>query len=360
MSPVGSIVSLDISNNEIGVKGAMTIAHSLHTNQSLRRLDISANNICGIDDKGVGIFDPSGIRNLCNVIVQTNRIESLAVGANGLMSGGSLLTADLLEHSTSLTSLDIGNNHLCHDEKREHQHDFNSRYYSGTLVKIAETLASNELLTVLDVSGSDMRYEGAITLSACLLKMPLMTAINLADNALGGNNKDSDLASFEMLLGSLEKKGTVTKLDLSRNSLKVGGAQLVANWLRKPSCVLIDLNLGKNDITHGNLKTKPEAHAKRYLYTEDNSGVKEVSQAISESLVLCKLDMRKNGVTDYWTNLKSKWEGVVLLDPVHVEEEDPKKKKKKKKKIATGDVDLSSLLADKGGGERRKSHLDHL
>ena len=100
MNPRGKIVSLNLSNNELGVEGAMTVAHSLHTNQTLRLLDISDNFICGLDRRGEGSYDLSAVRNLCTVVLQTNRLVSLAVDSNKLMAAGALIMADLLEHST--------------------------------------------------------------------------------------------------------------------------------------------------------------------------------------------------------------------------------------------------------------------
>jgi Ran GTPase-activating protein (RanGAP) involved in mRNA processing and transport len=76
---------------------------------SLSKLDISRNQICGLDERGNGTYDASGLAALAKSV---GNLKELHISSNCLKAEGAEILAPALQDSGSLASLDISNNSI--------------------------------------------------------------------------------------------------------------------------------------------------------------------------------------------------------------------------------------------------------
>ena len=117
-----------LSHNYLGAKGAAALAPALAANGSLTSLNLSSNQLCGLDYCGRGTYTAEGIT----------------------------AVADALRVNGSLTSLDLSNNALCGM----------ATYGGGTytaegITAIANALRVNGSLTVANLLGNGLDEESA-------------------------------------------------------------------------------------------------------------------------------------------------------------------------------------------------------
>mmetsp|Transcript_20519 Transcript_20519/g.39261 ORF Transcript_20519/g.39261 Transcript_20519/m.39261 type:complete len:524 (+) Transcript_20519:1-1572(+) len=162
--PVGvlrknDVVELDLRRKQLAPIDAVVLAAALRLNSSLRSLNISENQLCGVNEHGVGVFEPSGFLDI----------------------------ADALDNGPPLNSLDIGNNALCGVYL-----DFHSRvqgnYQSEVLRKTCESISWFPTLTALSIAGNDITDEGMKILNAAIEKsenmMNTLRILNVEHNGL--------------------------------------------------------------------------------------------------------------------------------------------------------------------------------
>jgi hypothetical protein len=132
------ILFLDVSREDIGPAGGELIAEALRTSVTgaLTSLDLSGNQLCGLDLYGRGTYTAEGITAI----------------------------ADALRVNGGLTSLDLSSNQLC-------GLDYYKRgtYTAEGITAIADALRVNGGLTSIDVRQNKIAGDGAVQLAAAVL-----------------------------------------------------------------------------------------------------------------------------------------------------------------------------------------------
>eukprot|EP00325_Prymnesiales_sp_UTEX-LB-985_P018082 CAMPEP_0174754326 /NCGR_PEP_ID=MMETSP1094-20130205/105680_1 /TAXON_ID=156173 /ORGANISM="Chrysochromulina brevifilum, Strain UTEX LB 985" /LENGTH=473 /DNA_ID=CAMNT_0015960191 /DNA_START=36 /DNA_END=1457 /DNA_ORIENTATION=- len=249
------LTSLNLFDNEIGNDGAIALADALKSGKSvLKELNLAENALCGIDRRGRGTYNPSGIQAL----------------AAALSSG-----------SAVLTSLNLKNNNIRNEGA----------------IAIAEALKSGSaVLTSLNLFDNEIGNDGAIALADALKSgKSVLKELNLAENALCGIDRRGrgtyNPSGIQALAAALSSGSAVlTSLNLKNNNIRNEGAIAIAEALKSGSSVLKTLSLADNQLCGLNSFG---------LGTYDPSGIQAIAAALSGgSSVLATIDLRDNFLGD--------------------------------------------------------------
>jgi hypothetical protein len=96
------------------MSGVIKFAGVLQDSGSLSKLDISGNRICGLDERGNGTYDASGLAALTNSI---GNLKELNISNNSLKAEGAKVLVPALEANGPLVSLDISDNNIGNEQE---------------------------------------------------------------------------------------------------------------------------------------------------------------------------------------------------------------------------------------------------
>ena len=193
-----AVLSMNIRDNNLGPKGAAAIAEALKSGSSvLTDLNLSGNQLCGVNWLGIGTYDLSGI-------------EALAAA---LGSGSAVLTV-----------LNLSNNYL--------------KAKAG--VKLASALRVNAVLKSINLSNNYLDAEAGVALASALKVNAVLTDLNLKSNNL-------DLTGAVAIAEALKSGSSVLKsLDLSFNLLGAEAGKALVSELNGNN-VLTAIGIYGND-----------------------------------------------------------------------------------------------------------------
>ena len=66
-----------IASNFLRAEGAKYLAEALNVNSSMTSVDLSSNELCGIDEDGDGEFDATGIKAIADALSVSSSMNSL-------------------------------------------------------------------------------------------------------------------------------------------------------------------------------------------------------------------------------------------------------------------------------------------
>jgi hypothetical protein len=103
------------------------------------------------------------------------------------------------------------------------------------IIAIADAIPDMRALTKLDVSENNLHVDGGKALAAGIKGNQVITELNIAGNALGTESEyphNSDMSGVTALADAIPDMGALTSLNLSSNTLCVGGAKIVADAIK--------------------------------------------------------------------------------------------------------------------------------
>ncbi|XP_068732196.1 leucine-rich repeat-containing protein 74B-like isoform X1 [Montipora capricornis] len=205
---------LIMRNLGIGPTGAVAVAEALARNASVKRLDISLNDI---QDKGaIAVAKLLEVNsNIVNVSLSENKI-----GKDGAEALGNMLTVN-----DSLLRIDISRNQLT---------DEDIQFFSSVL-------QTEDSLSSLDVSHNSLGITGGEYLGEMVALNSSLRELNLGWNRLG----DQGVKTFCV---GLNENRTLEKLDLCWNEIGHEGAKCIASSIEHNGKLMV-LNLNNNRIT---------------------------------------------------------------------------------------------------------------
>jgi Ran GTPase-activating protein (RanGAP) involved in mRNA processing and transport len=109
-----SLTHLDISNNRIGEYGTKYLIEALKINRSLTHINLGDNR-----DNQATYITPMCNKSLSDVLKINKIIISLSLSWNNITNEGAIRLCEALKTKTSLTHLDISNNRIGPDLKKE-------------------------------------------------------------------------------------------------------------------------------------------------------------------------------------------------------------------------------------------------
>ena len=216
-----ALVSVDLSANEIGPRGAATVAAALRDNIVLKELVLSNNSVGHV-----------GATALAGALHCNGTLETLELWGNGVRSDGAAQLADALQHNHALRRLGLRENEVGVSLVRGE--------LMGAGAQLAKALATNRTLTDLDLWGNRVGDDGAGLVLGALETNQTLMRLNLRWNAFGAG-------AVHGVENVLRRNHTLTELDLWGNELGDEGAAAVAAGL-KSNRTLISLNMRGNKV----------------------------------------------------------------------------------------------------------------
>ncbi|KAK3249355.1 hypothetical protein CYMTET_41213 [Cymbomonas tetramitiformis] len=272
-----SLSTLSLSTNNIGPKGAKALAVALTPNAEdaiilgallvlntlLNTLDLSSNNIgpegakalaVALTPNAEGVFN--GSLNTLTITdgvslpigaLRRNELTELDLSGKRLRPEDAIILGALLVLNTSLNFLDLSSNQLS-GVRNDMFGDTEGTYDASGIKALADALAVNKSLSMLDVRGNAISGEPAQQLAQGVLDHPSMKVFNKV--AMMGMKADA-----------------LTELDLSGKEIGVPGAIMLSKLLVFNKS-LSTLNLGLNEIGDEGAKALAAA-----LTSNEHSGV---------------------------------------------------------------------------------------
>ncbi|XP_075048125.1 NACHT, LRR and PYD domains-containing protein 12-like [Mixophyes fleayi] len=245
-SPTCWIEELLLSNNYLTDRSCNQLAPGISNNQSLRKLDLSRNNLDG----------PHFCELVTALSSPTCRIEELLLSNNYLTDRSCTQLAPGISNNQSLRKLDLsGNNlggsHFCDlvtalssptcriEELRLSYNDLTDR----SCTQLAPGISNNQSLRTLNLSGNNL--EGP---HFCDLATALSSPTCRIEELLLSNNYLTD-RSCNQLASDISNNQSLRKLDLSGNNLEGPHFCELVTALSSPTCRIEELLLSSNDLT---------------------------------------------------------------------------------------------------------------
>jgi Ran GTPase-activating protein (RanGAP) involved in mRNA processing and transport len=172
--------------------------------------------------------------------------------------------------------------------------------------RLAEALAANRALTVLNLSYTGMGPEGAAWLAAALARNGTLRVLKLDNNSLGPEG--AEFLSRGLAESGFGVRRSLRTLDLEANEIGDGGARALASALRLSGIQTLNLRLNDigptgaaslSDALH--LSLDRDSHSLlAHLSLQDNQigddGAASLAAALAGNRTLRELDLRDNGI----------------------------------------------------------------
>eukprot|EP00045_Choanoeca_perplexa_P011030 m.115273 g.115273 ORF g.115273 m.115273 type:complete len:616 (-) comp15487_c0_seq1:59-1906(-) len=212
---IGHKRKLILTRRRLNATGISTLARVTKNNHTLRHIDVT-NNLLG----------PKGCIALAHMVLRPNNLTVLSIRANQVDASACEILAEALQSSEcQLDALDLYNN-LIADEG---------------MITLAAALPSSSL-AMLNVGANDIGSRGAAALSQALVDPRCV----LVDLSIWSNAIDSTGAGC--LADALKKNKKLKRLSLYNNDITDDGSQCFEDALPE-NVSLSELNLGRNRIS---------------------------------------------------------------------------------------------------------------
>lgn len=263
--------TLDLSDNAISSKGIIALAPGLAALPHLADLLLAG---CDISHKGMTV--------LFDALAGHPTLERLVVAHNKMADdkGWGEPLKRLLQHSSTLTSLDVSSNKIS----------------DSALESLLGALMLSSALTSLDVSGNKFTAKVGKNLVMYLMG----PSVRVADLSAKSSKLSGDIAGdFARVIGTSVH---LTRLDLSNASFGKGGPIPILDALESAS-MLTSLNLSHTSLDSKAMSSLSSALAKNVslmeLFLAGNklgSGKLKVGVALAKNKHLALLDLSSNGL----------------------------------------------------------------
>ena len=243
------LLHLDISHNKLGTtdcdiglqadfSGLLVVANALKTNKTLKTITFS-----GDFDKRER-RDYWDNRNSTSVVSMETTMTKADFRGKKLMTTGAAVLAAFLPRCQVLTDLHVGQNRI--PAQIMEQLIAVARFEVLCEVPV-RALKENSMITELDLAGRSLGMEGAMVVCTHLKSNRTVTSVDLSGNLLRAEG-----AMY--IAETLETNPTVVSLDVSNNYIGNEGAEHIRSALQQSGRRLGSLNLGSNDIPHGQMQ----------------------------------------------------------------------------------------------------------
>ncbi|XP_052053896.1 NLR family CARD domain-containing protein 3 isoform X3 [Apodemus sylvaticus] len=265
------IQRISLAENQIGNKGAKTLARSLLVNRSLTTLDLRSNSI-----------GPQGAKALADALKINRTLTSLSLQSNVIKDDGVMCVAEALVSNQTISMLQLQKNLIgprgaqqMADALKQNRSLKELMFSSNTIgnrgaMALAEALKVNQCLENLDLQSSSISNTGVAVLMQALCGNRTLSSLNLRENSISPEGAQA-------LAQALGTNNTLKHLDLTANLLHDQGAQAIA------------VAVGENhSLTHLHLQWNfIQAGAARAL-----------GQALQLNRTLTTLDLQENAIGD--------------------------------------------------------------
>jgi hypothetical protein len=273
----------------LGPEGAMLLASFLPVMGGLTSLNLSFNQLCGLDYRGGGTYTAEGITAIADAMRINGALTRVDVRHNNIVGDG----------AEQLSAAVLGNLNI---------EMFNE-------IPIKEMRANS--ITGLDLNGKGVGVEGVMVVAGLIPVMGGLTSLDLSNNLLcgvtgtfGGGTYTAE--GITAIAEALRVNGALTVTNLLHNQLDEASAKMLAEvakqkgislcgiqrdrttadfsnkFLMPPDAILLASDLSQAAVTGGLTKI---SLAKNELGEE---GTKAICEALEQNKTLKELDIRGN------------------------------------------------------------------
>ncbi|CAF0757479.1 unnamed protein product [Adineta steineri] len=238
--------------------------------------------VAGGNGQDVGVDESVGAQHLADVLQHNTTLTTLDFQWNGIGDVGAQHLANVLKHNSTLTTLNLEHNSIGDVGA---QHLANGLRHNTTLTTLdlgrneigavgaqhmGDALRLNITLITLNLHHNSIGDDGAQHLADGLRYNTTLTTINLGDNKIGD-------VGAQHLADGLRHNTTLITLNLEDNQIGAVGAQYLADGLRH-NTTLITLNLDANQI--------------------EAFGAQHLADVLKHSTTLIILNLQRNQIGD--------------------------------------------------------------
>jgi Ran GTPase-activating protein (RanGAP) involved in mRNA processing and transport len=205
---------IDGESNIGGTAGVKHVAKMLGVNGGLTSIDLSRNQLCGLDAYGQGTYTAEGIIVIADALRVNGALTSVDVGWNDITGNvAQELATVVLSKPTLEIFCNIPIKKLRADSLSELDLSGKGVGVTGALV-LANLLPVTGALTTLDLSFNDLKYEGISAVCKAIKsnKETKLASLNVSGNFIGPVGANAVVAMVAVT-------GGLTSIDLSRNQL---------------------------------------------------------------------------------------------------------------------------------------------
>ncbi|CAI5503839.1 unnamed protein product [Closterium sp. Naga37s-1] len=216
----GKLVTIDLSNNSMGSKGAAHIAEVIKKSRSLQWLNLYMNDF---GDKEAGSMGGGK-----GGIMGSKKAAHIAEGGNNIHAEGIAAICDALKENSTITTLELGYNPIGPEGAKA----------------LADTVKFHGNVETLRLGWCKIGVKGAEYMADALKYNSTINTLDLRANALG----DEGAAILALSLRVVNEQ--LSSLDLGFNEIRDRGAYALAEALKANGEAAVEtLNLSSNYIT---------------------------------------------------------------------------------------------------------------
>lgn len=232
------VTTLDLSSNAIGDIGANFIADVIATNKVLKVLRIAQNNLT---DRGVAV--------IAEALLENDTLEELDIRQNKLSDASGEVLLNMLQRNNSVS-----------------------------VVRLEGCRISVELSNEIEIAANINSQPLSLKLALFRLASKDSTFTTLDLSVYDGQRYFTD-DSVRILCHALHGNDYVTVLNLTENTIGLGGVEAIASVLVQPTCVIQCLSLARNSGV-------------------DDACAEVLANAFSQNGSLMEVDLRETSITD--------------------------------------------------------------
>jgi hypothetical protein len=247
------LASLNFGINGISPVGANAVAAMVAVMGGLTSLDLSGNQLCGLDHNGRGTYTAEGITAIADALRVNGGLTKISLARNNLEEEGTKAICEALEQNTTLKELDISGHR-----------EYSNIGGSAGAKHVAKMVRVNGALTSIVLSYNQLcglnwegrTAEGITAIADALRVNGALTSISLRGNKLGDEGWG---AIFAAICGNKDSK--IMSLDASGENIGLAGGKLIAKELAAALGVngaLTVTNLLRNQLDEASAKMLAE------------------------------------------------------------------------------------------------------
>lgn len=193
--------------------------------------------------------------------------------------------AQKLANNHTLTVLDASNTAMTATTDQ----NIGGQNFGGDMTGVREFIAiipTMNSITQLDISGNQIRSTGGKALAQAFKNNCILKVLNIGDNSLNKNAEwDLDLSGVRALANTISTMQALENLDISQNEMCATSGKAIAKALRGNS-VITALNLSRNSLCKRSFCN----------YYTDVTGFVDIANAIGTMNALTSLDISRNQI----------------------------------------------------------------
>ena len=266
-----NLSEFNISKNNLQTIGVIKVLNALKGIRSLKRLNISYNNINGkvVDDISVAIS-------------YNAQMEELDVIQSSLQVSGAEITANSLQNISTFRKLYSNNNNITHEPAND----------------IVSGISCNIHLQEFNIGGNNLQATGAIRIAEGLQKISTLRKLDI-------NNNNITHEAADYIAAAISCNSHLQEFNIGRNYLQATGMIKIANCLQSIS-TLTKLYINSNRITHKAADSIAAAiscniHLQEFNIGGNNiqaTGAIKIAKGLQNISTLTKLYINDNEITD--------------------------------------------------------------